>query len=59
MFGLGSAAGNFFGGIIFERYGAPPLMQSVGWLLAITLVVFVALRLAPRRHVPDVAIKEP
>lgn len=49
MFGLGSATGNFLGGAVFERYGAPVLMQAVGWVLTITLVIFIVARLAPRR----------
>jgi len=55
MFGLGSAAGNFLGGIVFDRYGGAALMQSVGWVLAVTLAVFVVVRLRPRPAAPVVA----
>jgi len=52
MFGLGSALGNLSGGVIYERFGAPVLFQSVGWLLLATLVVFVVLRQHARRAAP-------
>lgn len=55
MFGLGSAAGNFLGGVVFDRYGGPALMQAVGWVLAITLVAFMAARLRPRHVAPAIA----
>ena len=49
MFGLGSSLGNLSGGVIYDRFGAPFLFQSVGWLLLATLVIFVALRQHARR----------
>ena len=59
MFGLGSAAGNFLGGAVFERYGGPVLMQAVGWVLAAALAVFVAVRLWPRHAAPVAVEKGP
>jgi PPP family 3-phenylpropionic acid transporter len=58
MFGLGAAAGNFLGGAVFDRYGGAPLMQAVGWALTLTLVIFVALRLRPRRRGARLAVEE-
>ncbi len=49
MFGLGSALGNLSGGVLYDRFGAPFLFQSVGWLLLATLVAFVVLRQHTRR----------
>jgi len=49
MFGLGSALGNLSGGFLYDRFGAPFLFHSVGWLLLATLIVFVVLRQHTRR----------
>lgn len=50
MFGLGSALGNFLGGIGYEQLGAQALFRSVAWLLVATLIVFVVVRLRPHPH---------
>lgn len=48
MFGLGSAAGSFLGGVGYERYGAPTLYQATAWLLVLTFIVFVVAHRLPR-----------
>ncbi len=50
MFGLGSALGGFLGGPAYEAIGFARLFSILGWLALAMLVVFVAVRLLPRRR---------
>lgn len=49
MFGLGSALGGFLGGPAYEAIGFAQLFIWLGWLSLGTLIVFVTVRLIPRR----------
>ena len=57
MFGLGSAAGNFLGGVMYDRVGAPLLFQTAGWMLLGSLLAFLAFRLIPRRSGSPAAVE--
>ncbi len=50
LFGLGAALGSFSGGILYERFGAPLMFQSMGWLLLATVGFWLV---ASRRPAAD------
>ncbi|MBP6786158.1 MAG: MFS transporter [Candidatus Promineofilum sp.] len=49
MFGLGSALGGFLGGPAYEAIGFAALFRLLGWISLGMLLLFVAVRLRPRR----------
>ncbi len=49
MFGLGSALGGFLGGPAYEAIGFAALFTLLGWVSLGMLLLFVAVRLRPRR----------